>query len=94
MDTASPANRRVSAARRVARSLLATIRHGLGRIFQLLFRDQLRELNRQTERLGAASVESATYLGVELEALDRRLSRIEADVAGLREAVTPDKTRR
>ena len=60
----------------------------------MLFRDQLRELDRQTERLGAASVESATYLGVELEALDRRLSRIEADVAGLREAVTSEQPRR
>jgi hypothetical protein len=66
-------------------AILTALRRGLGRIFQAFFRDEIKDLNRQAERLGSASVESATYLGVELQALDRRLARIEDDVASLRE---------
>ena len=53
----------------------------------LLLHGQLRDLNRQTQRLGAASVESMTYVGGELQALDERLSRIEEDLAALRAAL-------
>jgi hypothetical protein len=87
MDSVSPVNRPLSAPRRASAAIFAALRHALGRVFQVFFRDQLRDLNRQTERLGSASVESATYLGRELQALDQRLSRIEHEVASLREAV-------
>jgi hypothetical protein len=65
----------------------------LGRVLQPLFGEQLRSVRRQTERLGTASVESATYLGLELQALDRRLAKIEADVAGLRHLVEAERPR-
>ena len=56
----------------------------LGGIFQLVFRDQLGDISRQTERLGSASVESVTYLGSEVRSLDQRLAAIEEELAALR----------
>jgi hypothetical protein len=85
MDSKPPANSGVSAILRLPRAILTAIRRGLGRLFQVFFRDDIKELNRQAERLGSASVESATYLGVELQALDQRLARIESEIASLRE---------
>ena len=44
----------------------------------------MEELSEQTHRLGSASVESVTYVGKELRAMDERLSRIEAELESLR----------
>jgi hypothetical protein len=72
---------------------LRAVRHGLGRVLQPLFQDQLRTVRRQTESLGTSSVESAAYLGLELQVLDKRLSKIEAEVAGLRELLEAERPR-
>ena len=74
----------------------------LGSVFQLVFHDQLGDIKRQTQRLGSASVESATYLGSEVRALDQRLEAIEGELAALRELLernggsrlAPQRTRR
>jgi hypothetical protein len=87
MSQNSAAKRALLAVARIPLAILAGIRHLLGRIFQLFFRDQLGDLNRQTQRLGAASVEAAGYVGYELEALNRRLTRLEDELAALRDAV-------
>jgi hypothetical protein len=71
--------------------LATRIRRLLGRIFQVFFQDQIAELGRGTERLGAASVESANYLGMELADIDRRLSRIEEELSRLVEAASSDR---
>ena len=57
----------------------------LGSCLQVVFRDQLGDISRQTQRLGSASVESVTYLGSEVRALDQRLAAIERELAALRE---------
>jgi hypothetical protein len=87
MDSGSPANPPPSAAIRAS----AAVRRALGRIFQVFFHDELGDLGRQAERLGSASVESSAYLGLELQALNQRLSRIEAEVASLRDAVASEQ---
>jgi hypothetical protein len=56
-----------------------------GSLFQIVFHDQIGDLRRQTQRLGSASVESATYLGSEVRSLEQRLAAIERDLAALRE---------
>ena len=53
----------------------------------LVVHDQLADIRNQTERLGSASVESITYVGGELNRLDERLTRIEEQLAALREIV-------
>jgi hypothetical protein len=85
MDSKTPAKRALLAIAHFPAAVLIAFRRALGRVFQVFFRDEIKDLNRQAERLGSASVESATYLGVELQALDQRLARIESDVASLRE---------
>jgi hypothetical protein len=87
MPQNSAAKRALLAVASIPLAILAGIRHLLGRVFQLFFRDQLGDLNRQTERLGAASVEAAGYVGFELETLNRRLTRLEDELAALREAL-------
>jgi hypothetical protein len=91
MNDVSPPNR--ARFRQLPAASLRVVRGVLGRVVQPLFQDQLRAVRRQTENLGTSSVESATYLGVELQALDRRLSKIEADVARLRELVEAERPR-
>jgi hypothetical protein len=94
MMEASPNGQRSPyALRRLPGAVLRAARHTLGRILQVLLHDQVRGLSGQVERLGTASVESSNYLGLELQDLDRRLSRIEQDVASLRDAVVPDQPR-
>jgi hypothetical protein len=70
------------------KNLIAKLLHGLRRLagafVQFAQRDQLVELSDQTRRLGAASVESSTYVSGELQALDERLSKIEEELAALR----------
>jgi hypothetical protein len=67
--------------------LLTWIRRVLGSVYQVVFRDQLSAINRQTERLGAASVESVTHLGSEVRALGSRLDAIERELVALRVAL-------
>jgi hypothetical protein len=72
----------------VKKALLAVVtrlRRLIGVLAQsIVQRDQLFELKEETRRLGAASVESATYTTDELRALEQRLGRIEAELAELR----------
>lgn len=84
MDTSSPQNRVALALRRAIVAILGAIRRVLASIFQVVFRNQLRDIDRKTDRLGSASVESVTYLGGEVRALDERLARIERELASLR----------
>jgi hypothetical protein len=69
----------------IVAGILARLRRVAGSMFQIVFHDQIGDLQRQTQRLGSASVESATYLGSEVRALDERLSAIERELAALRE---------
>lgn len=85
MDTSSPQNRVTLALRRGVVAILGAVRRVLATIFQNVFRDRLRDIDEQTERLGAASVESVTYLGGEVRALDQRLAKIERELVALRE---------
>ena len=66
-------------------AILGAVRRVLASIFQIVFRDRLRDIDEKTDRLGSASVESVTYLGSEVRALDQRLARIEGELAALRE---------
>jgi hypothetical protein len=77
--------RAVLVARRLLSILVSRMRRAFGGLTALVLHDQLGDLSRQTQRLGAASVESVTYLGGELKALDERLSRIEGELAAIRE---------
>jgi hypothetical protein len=75
------------AVRRLLATLVSRLRRAFGGLFTLILHGQLRDLNRQTQRLGAASVESITYVGGELQALEERLSRIEEELAAIRAAL-------
>jgi hypothetical protein len=81
-----PFQKRVALAlRRQLSILLSRLRRVVGSLLQLVVRDQLSDIRYQTQRLGSASVESVTYLGGELRALDARLSKIEEELAALRD---------
>ncbi len=64
--------------------VLRPFRRVLGRMLQVVERDELRALRHETARLSSASVESVTYLGSELRSVDERLSRVEEDLAAVR----------
>jgi hypothetical protein len=81
----SPYKRAVLALKRVIAAVLTAVRRVLGSVFQVLFRDQLGNISRQTERLGSASVESVTHLGGEVRSLDQRLAAIERELAAIRD---------
>src|SRR5262245_22705436 len=66
VDAASPYKRATLALKRAVAAVLNALRRVLGSVYQLIFRDQLGNISRQTERLGSASVESVTYLGGEV----------------------------
>lgn len=87
MDTISPEKRAILAIKRLLSILVSRLRRLAGSGLQLVLHDQLGDISRQTQRLGSASVESVTYLGSELRALDQRLSRIEDELAKLREVL-------
>ena len=87
MEKTTPTQRAVLAVRRLLATFVSRLRRGFGGVLTLLLHGQLRDLNRQTQRLGAASVESITYVGGELQALDQRLSRIEEELAAVRAAL-------
>jgi hypothetical protein len=85
MDTGSSDKGAVSALQRALVGLLTALRRALGTVNQVVFRDRLRHIDQQTERLGSASVEAMTHLGGEVRALDARLAAIERELAALRE---------
>jgi hypothetical protein len=87
MEETTTAQRAILAVRRLLATFVSRLRRTFGGVLTLLLHGQLRDLNRQTQRLGAASVESITYVGGELQALDERLSRIEEELAALRAAL-------
>ena len=91
MDNGSSDKGAVSALQRVIVGVLAAIRRLLGTINQVVFVDRLRHIDRQTERLGAASVEAVTHLGSEVRALDARLAAIERELAALRKLLEDRK---
>jgi hypothetical protein len=80
----SPAQPALSAPRRILLAITSRVRRVLAGMFQIVFRDQLAEISRQTQQLGSASVESATHLGAEMRRIDQRLARIESELAELR----------
>ncbi len=84
MNTSSD-SRVTLALRRGLVAILGALRRVLASIFQIVFKDRLRAIDEKTDRLGSASVESVTYLGSEVRALDQRLARIEGELAALRE---------
>jgi hypothetical protein len=73
------------ALRRAVAAILGAVRRVLGSVYQVVFRDRLRDIDRQTERLGSASVEAVTHLGSEVRTLEARLEAIERDLAAVRE---------
>src|SRR5918994_3648698 len=87
MEEKTPAQRAVLTMRRRLANLVSRLRRAFGGLLTLLLHGQLRDLSRQTQRLGAASVESITYVGGEIQALDERLSRIEEELAAIRAAL-------
>ena len=84
MDTGSSDKRATFVLQRALVSVLSAVRRVLGSVYQLIFRDRLRDIDQQTERLGSASVESVTYLGGEVRSLDQRLAAIERELAEIR----------
>ena len=87
MEETTPAQRAILVVRRLLATFVSRVRRAFGGVLTLILHGQLRDLNRQTQRLGAASVESITYVGGELQALDERLSRIEKELAAVRAAL-------
>ena len=87
MEETTPAQRAILVVRRLLATFVSRVRRAFGGVLTLILHGQLRDLNRQTQRLGAASVESITYVGGELQALDERLSRIEEELAAVRAAL-------
>jgi hypothetical protein len=87
VDTSSPQNSgsRTLAVRRGLAAILSALRRVLGSVYQVVFRDRLRDIDRQTERLGSASVEAVTHLGSEVRTLEVRLEAIERELTALRE---------
>jgi hypothetical protein len=85
VDNESSDKRAVFVLQRVLVSVLAAVRRVLGSVYQVVFRDRLGDIDRQTARLGSASVEAVTHLGSEVRALDQRLAAIERELAALRE---------
>jgi hypothetical protein len=87
VDSTSSNKSAFLALRRGLAALIGGVRRLLAGVFQIVFHDRLRDISQKTDRLGSASVESVTYLGGEVRALDQRLARIEAELAALRETL-------
>jgi hypothetical protein len=66
-------------------TVLGWARRLLGSVYQVAFRDRLRDIDEQTERLGSASVEAVTHLGSEVRSLEARLAAIESELNAVRE---------
>ena len=67
--------------------VLRPFRRLLGRVLQVVEHDQMQRLGDETARLSSASVESVTYLGGEVRELDRRLARLEEELAAIRRLI-------
>ena len=87
METPPADKRPTLVLQRALATVLSWVRRVLGSVYQIVFRDQLGSINRQTERLGSAAVESVTHLGSEVRALGQRLDAIERELAALRELI-------
>jgi hypothetical protein len=87
VDTGSDDKGAVSALQRAIAGVLGAIRRLLSTLNQVVFRDRLRDIDQQTERLGSASVEAVTHLGSEVRGLDQRLAAIERELTALRELI-------
>ena len=87
MDTIPIEKRIALAAKRMISILVSRLRLMFGKLLQLVLHDQLGDLSRQTQRLGSASVESVNYVGGELSSIDERLTKIEQELAALRELI-------
>ena len=87
MDTGSSDKQPGFVLQRALVAVLSWVRRVLGSVYQVAFRDRLRHIDQQTERLGSASVEAVTHLGAEVRALDQRLAAIEQELAALRELI-------
>jgi hypothetical protein len=85
MDTGSDDKRGIQAPQRAVAVVLSWLRRALGSVYQIVYRDRLRAIDLQTERLGSASVEAVTHLGSEVRVLEARLEGIERELAALRE---------
>jgi hypothetical protein len=88
----TPSNRITVAIKHAVAIVVALARRAFGTVMHLAVHDQLADIRNQTERLSSASVESITYVGGELNRLDERLTRIEAELAALREALDRGST--
>jgi hypothetical protein len=84
MEGTTPARRAVLALKRLFAILTSRLRRAFGGFVTLVLHDQIGDLSRQTERLGSATVESVTYVGGELKALEERLTAIEDELAAIR----------
>lgn len=84
MEATTPTRRAVLALKRTLAILTSRLRRAFGGFVTLVLHDQMGDLSRQTQRLGSASVESMTYVGGEIEALNERLSAIEEEMAAIR----------
>lgn len=84
MEATTPARRAALALKRLLAIITSRLRRAFGGFVTLVLHDQIGDLSRQTQRLGSASVESVTYVGGELKALDERLSAIEEELAAIR----------
>lgn len=84
IEATTPARRAVLALKRLFAILTSRLRRGFGSLVTLVLHDQMGDLSRQTQRLGSATVESVTYVGGELKALEERLSAIEEELAAIR----------
>jgi hypothetical protein len=92
MEATTSARRAVLALKRLLAILTSRLRRAFGSFVTLVLHDQMGDLSRQTERLGSATVESVTYVGGELKALEARLSAIEEELASIREMLEPSAT--
>src|SRR5262245_45323082 len=97
-----PVTNTLSAIWGAIRSFFTKLRRLIGLVAQVVAqRDQLYALKVQTERLGTAAVESATYTSWELSevnerisALDERLAKMEKDLAELRRLLSEQEPSR
>lgn len=87
VNSSPPDNGSYLTLRRGIAAILGALRRVLGSVYQVVFRDRLRDIDVQTERLGSASVEAVTHLGSEVRTLEARLERIERELTALREAI-------
>src|SRR5262249_47469187 len=80
-----PVRRFSLSVKRLVSYFISRMRRVVGILLQLTVHAQLGERDMHTRRLAPASVEPTAYLGSELRALDERLSKIESEIAALRE---------